>query len=51
MKRFFNGPDTAASCYPFSLCLSVLPSPAALRTLVVIGVQLCGCPGEDVCGT
>jgi hypothetical protein len=32
--------DMIVSCSPFSLCLPVLPSIAALRTLVVPSVQL-----------
>jgi hypothetical protein len=32
-------PDMIISCLLFSLCLSILSSTAALRTLVVLGVQ------------
>jgi hypothetical protein len=37
---FLQDQDTTASYYPFSLCLSVVPSDAVSRTLVVFGVQL-----------
>jgi hypothetical protein len=36
---FLQDLGTTASYYPFSLCLSVLSSAVALRTLVVFGVQ------------
>jgi hypothetical protein len=39
-KVFLQGLDAVTSCYPLSLCLSVLLSAAALRTLVVLGIQL-----------
>jgi hypothetical protein len=40
MKRILQGPDVVASCYLFSVCLLVLLNTAALRTLVILGVQL-----------
>jgi hypothetical protein len=40
MKVFLQGLDTFASCYLFSLCLSVLLIVAALITLVVLGMLL-----------
>jgi hypothetical protein len=39
-ESFHKVPDMIISCLLFSLCLSVLPSTTALRTLVVLGVQL-----------
>jgi hypothetical protein len=38
-KVFLQDLGTIASYYPFSLCLSVLLSAAASRTLVVFGMQ------------
>jgi hypothetical protein len=38
--KVLQNPDMIVSCSLFSLCLSVLPSTAALRTLVVLTVQL-----------
>jgi hypothetical protein len=39
-KIFLQSPDTAAYCYLFSLRLSTQLSVVALRTLVVLGMQL-----------
>jgi hypothetical protein len=38
--KVLQNPDMIVSCSLFSLCLSLLPSTAALRTLVVLTVQL-----------
>jgi hypothetical protein len=38
--KVLQNPDMIVSCSLFSLCLSVLPSTTALRTFVVLTVQL-----------